>query len=244
MKRYLALLLVLFALTASAIELEGYTVEGNYWFGEAVESLKITDGITGGVHQSFNLTGSARLSPGFVVGVDYTYSSVSNPNAVFPDVKFSNSRQLWLLSVGYPHQPLPGLNLTFSAGVGALTDLFKASDAGDSSSFYSESIKTGITPQLNLAAQYKITPVLSICGGYQMHLTEKGNFAQEWQDDCETVEIKIRPTRWHLEGKYLVKPGGEAVLGYRANIIPFKHPFANELEYSTKGIYLGARFSY
>ena len=259
MKKTVGFVLVLLSalvLGASAVELQSLTVDGNYWFG-AAEGIVFLEGPADYTHNSANAAVSARFSPGFILGADYTYGKLSNPSLEgeeipIPDyIKYTNQQQLLGIYVGYPYILAPGFDVTASAGLGYYANtqkLWNIEEPQDKLSFTIKSTK----PQVGLAAQYKVTPQFSLRGNFGIFLGAGGTMTMDGGNgydatESEIVDISLKLFRWQLEGKYLIKPGLEATAGYRVWDITASDPEHEEedsLALDSKGLYFGVRYSF
>lgn len=262
MKKTIGILLVLvsaLALAASAVELKSLTVDGNYWFGSADNFFPFS-GPAEFTHNSLNAAVVGNFSPGFVVGADYTYGKLSNPIlkegfSMLSEIGYIYQQQLLSVYAGYPYQLAPGFNVTASAGLSYYNNTQKLWDNDYPQDKLIYTIK-GIKPQISLAAQYIITPQFSLRGnlgffpgtGGQVYVNENifGPRSINSETDGETMDICLEIFRWQLEGKYLIKPGMEAVAGYRVWDIKVSDPEeeGDPVALDSKGLYLGIRYSF
>ena len=259
MKKTVGFVLVLLSalvLAASAVELQSLTVDGNYWFG-AAEGIVFLEGPADYTHNSANAAVSARFSPGFVLGADYTYGKLSNPSqegeeiSIPAGVGYTYQQQLLGIYVGYPYMLAPGFDVTASAGLGYYANTQKVWDIEEPQDKFSYTIKS-IKPQVGLAAQYKVTPQFSLRGNFGIFLGTGGTITLDGgigydTTDSEIVDISLKLFRWQLEGKYLIKPGLEATAGYRVWDVTASPPENEEedsLALDSKGLYFGVRYSF
>ena len=248
---FLLVLVVMASVSASAVEFQSLTVDGNYWFG-AAEGIMFIEGPADYTHNSVSAAISARFSPGFVLGADYTYGKLSNPSqegeeiSIPAGIGYTNQQQLLGIYVGYPYILAPGFDVTASAGLGYYANTQKIWDKEDPQeklSFTTKSTK----PQVGLAAQYKVTPQFSLRGNFGIFLGTGGTITIDGgigpsATDSEIIDISLKLFRWQLEGKYLIKPGLEATAGYRVWDITVSEE--DSLALDSKGLYFGVRYSY
>ena len=248
---FLLVLVVMASVSASAVEFQSLTVDGNYWFG-AAEGIMFIEGPADYTHNSVSAAISARFSPGFVLGADYTYGKLSNPSqegeeiSIPAGIGYTNQQQLLGIYVGYPYMLAPGFDVTASAGLGYYANSQKIWDIEEPQDKFSFTIKS-TKPQVGLAAQYKVTPQFSLRGNFGIFLGTGGTITINESlgaraTDSETIDISLKFSRWQLEGKYLIKPGWEAVAGYRVWDITVSEE--DSLALDSKGLYFGVRYSY
>ena len=252
---FLLVLVVMASVSASAVEFQSLTVDGNYWFG-AAEGIMFFEEPADYTHNSVSAAISTHFSPGFVLGADYTYGKLSNPSQegeeipIPAGVGYTNQQQLLGIYVGYPYMLAPGFDVTASAGLGYYANTQKIWDKEDPQDKLITTIKS-IKPQVGLAAQYKVTPQFSLRGNFGIFLGTRGTITINESlgaraTDSETIDISLKFSRWQLEGKYLIKPGWEAVAGYQAWDITVSDPDeeGDPFALDPKGLYFGVRYSY
>jgi len=246
---FVALLCAFFSLSAFAVELQGLTVDGNYWFGAGKSILSIDNVPVDSKHNSVNVAASASFAPGIVLGLDYTYgkhSKFSQEGEIYKmleEVEYSEAYQLFSATLGYTAALLPGLYATASLGLGAYKQTGSGKIEAESSDRIVFALET-LRPQIGLAAQYQVTPDFSLRGNVATFLGNGGEFSVDFSDgygDSSKIDLKL--LRWQIEGKYLLKAGWEAVAGYRAWD---SHVSDDDygINLGATGSYFGVRYSY
>ena len=130
-------------------------------------------------------------------------------------------------------------------GLGYYADTQKIWDLDNPQNYIFGIIKKSIEPQVGLAAQYMVTPLFSLRGNYATFLSTKGTALFERDIINETDDVTLKLSRWQVEGKFLVKPGLEATVGYRAwdsSLAVDEEEM--EISLDSKGFYIGVRYSY
>ena len=252
---FVALFCAFFYLSAFALELQGLTVDGNYWFGAGKGFVLDWEDPVKDKQNSMNFAASASFAPGFIMSLDYTYGTRSQMADLddgelleAPDYIDSASHQLIAANVGYSAMLVPKLYATASIGFGSYEYKSKTDYSGADPYWNSVRVKA-LRPQIGLAAQYQVTPDFSLRGNVATFLGNDGEISIDASNGwSSSIELDLKLLRWQIEGKYLLKAGWEAVAGYRVwdihTIWVNPEDERDEFDLDSSGFYLGARYSY